>query len=465
MKNVITAICRSDFSIPRKGSIVCSPSVWNQLRGREGEKITLRFGCLSLENVALIKDNRSEPMESYFVPSQDLFLSSYLISGLQYKLRRRDESIEVGPTIGFLLGDSIQSYSAKYMRKFQDRFDIYDEIQGLICAFAEENIDWNRKVAYGLYYNPNGRTIDEQWSYGVFPIPSVIYRRYFHNSDDTIERLKQMTGYRVFNSNRFSKYEFYQLLIRDPKLSSHLPQTINLSLTARTLRKFLLTHNEVILKPTDLSRGRGIIYLNYEQGKGVTVIDHRPERPVKKELSGDQLLSYLRREIVHPERYLIQALIPMAQVYSSPFDIRVVMQKNEEALWICNGMEARHAVEGSFVTNLAKGGHATSVDEALSKVFRSSQKVKSKVEEIKEISKEICQRIEEGYPESHFAEFGIDLGIDKKGKIWIIEANVYPSFKGIKHFKMSQYRNIRYTPLRYAHAISGFNKKEILSNI
>jgi glutathione synthase/RimK-type ligase-like ATP-grasp enzyme len=50
----------------------------------------------------------------------------------------------------------------------------------------------------------------------------------------------------------------------------------------------------------------------------------------------------------------------------------------------------------------------------------------------------------------HFAEFGIDIAIDIDKNLWLIEANVFPSFKGFKLLDRKIYNKIRYTPLLYA---------------
>ena len=48
------------------------------------------------------------------------------------------------------------------------------------------------------------------------------------------------------------------------------------------------------------------------------------------------------------------------------------------------------------------------------------------------------------------------LGIDEDKKIWIIEANVFPSFKGFKTMDHETYLKIRYAPIQYSASIAGF---------
>jgi len=436
--------------------VKCSDILSKQLGIQSERLVNLQFGSIKVKKVAL-KPSAIQNRNSHFVLSKELFQDLYLKDGIDYKLRWvNSNTIEIGPTIGFLLGDSPHSYSASYMQKFMDRFAIYQDIKGFICAFAEENIDWNKKVVHGLYFNPSGKNLETQWEFGVFPIPNVIYRRYFHNDEEKIEKLKKITNSRIFNSYRFTKMDFHSILYSDVKLRDHLPHTEVLSLEKDFLLSFLNSHPKAIIKPVDLSRGRGILYIQRLQRGDLLVIDHRPKEPVRMHLSGKRIFSYLKQEVKFPEKHIIQELIPIVKINSSPFDIRVVMQKDNQGKWICNGMEARHAIPNSYVTNLAKGGQATSVQQALHLAFRfCTDQVARKIDEIIQISKQICLKMDQ--TDHHFAEFGIDLGIDHQGKVWIIEANVYPSFKGIRQFHQEQYESIRYTPLRYAYAISGFH--------
>jgi hypothetical protein len=56
----------------------------------------------------------------------------------------------------------------------------------------------------------------------------------------------------------------------------------------------------------------------------------------------------------------------------------------------------------------------------------------------------------------HFAEFGLDIAVDENKAIWLIEANVFPSFKGFKKMDRNTYLAIRYMPLQYALSLTEF---------
>ena len=56
-----------------------------------------------------------------------------------------------------------------------------------------------------------------------------------------------------------------------------------------------------------------------------------------------------------------------------------------------------------------------------------------------------------------FAELGLDIAIDKNRRLWFIEANVRPSFKGFQHLDYKNYLYICSRPIAYAAAVTGFN--------
>ncbi|HEX3027243.1 MAG TPA: YheC/YheD family protein [Clostridia bacterium] len=56
----------------------------------------------------------------------------------------------------------------------------------------------------------------------------------------------------------------------------------------------------------------------------------------------------------------------------------------------------------------------------------------------------------------HYAELGIDIAIDRDQNLWLIEANVFPSFKGFKKIDRETYLRIRYSPMIYARSLTGF---------
>jgi len=366
---------------------------------------------------------------------------------LVYQVKVTESCIAIGPVIGFLLGIHTHRYNPRHMEKYSDRFGIYDRVGGLIYAFSPKSVNWEKGIAYGLYYN----IATSSWEYGCFPLPEVIYRRDFHSSPLFVERLIEITGGRLFNSYRFSKYELYEYLKMNIELSKYIPPT-ELSLNFDQVREFIDRHTKVIFKPVDLSRGRGICVIE-KNGTIYKITDYRYRHPIITVLYDKESLEKfftINQNLFN--KYIIQKYLPMARIGSSLFDIRVVMQKGKDKTWGCTGIECRVSSNSSHLTNISRGGYALSLNEALYRAFSEDFEKISK--QINELCLKFCMYMDESG--EHFAEFGIDLAIDTDKKLWIIEANVFPSFKGFKKMDRDTYLSIRYTPLLYALSLTRF---------
>ncbi len=101
-----------------------------------------------------------------------------------------------------------------------------------------------------------------------------------------------------------------------------------------------------------------------------------------------------------------------------------------------------------------RGGKALSVNRTLLLAFGPGIPAASIKKQVVEISSNICRCMDK--TGELFAEFGLDIAVDKYGHLWFIEANVRPSFKG---FKLMDYKNYLYIcsrPIIYAVQLAGF---------
>ena len=420
------------------------------------DEITVSFGKKNA--TALVKTLSDLDMEggkSFENPlkikvSKKLVSSLCLIHTLTYQIKYTDYRIIIGPTIGLLLGEHNYLYCPRHMEKYSDRFGIYDKIGGLICAFSHKSIDWEKKEVYGLYFD-NSKSI---WNYGKFLLPTAIYRRDFHTDSKTEKKLLEVMDWKMFNSWRFTKFYLYKHVKRDKDLSKYLPPT-QLCDNYEQIKTFIDKHNNVILKPTHLSRGRGICIINKEI-ETYKVFDYRGKDIEELQLNDAEALNvFFKSNADLFTKYLIQKHLLLAKVDGSPFDIRVVMQKEKLTEWKCTGIECRVAAQKTLITNISRGGYALSLDEALQKSFPHSIEEQAKMKEhIQVLCIKLCKNLE--HTSHHFAELGMDIAVDEQGNLWIIEVNVFPSFKGFKEMNYETYLGIRHTPILYAAHLAGF---------
>jgi len=435
-KEVIVLPQEMDININHEGKVIFGKNSCNAFIKRSSE---LDF---------IGGDNYDNPMK--------IIISSKLVNQLMiqpevvYQIKFEGRKIVIGPVIGLLLGPHDYMYSPEHMKKYSDRFGIYKEIGGLVYAFSERTIDWKNSRIYGLYYNWKNK----KWEYGTFPIPAAIYRRDFHSRKETVKKLMEATGGKMFNSWRFGKFYLYKHIKKNKNLLEYLPET-EVTEDYRQVKRFIDKVGNVILKPIYLSRGRGICIITKRED-GYKITDYRSRQVDELFIENSEKLKdfFIANKDLF-DNYLIQRYLELAKVDGAPFDIRVVMQKNVEEEWQCSGIECRVASKKSLITNISRGGYALTLDEALKRSFDVAKEEREKMKEaIYYLCINLCKSLDR--LNHHFAEFGIDIALDVEGKPWIIEANVFPSFKGFKNMDYDTYLGIRYTPMLYAAHLAGF---------
>lgn len=439
--------------VPSKKEFIVLPQGLN-LKLEDEVRIVFGRGSSKAE-VKISKELGNTGGEDYDNPIQ-IMLSSKLVEKLKiqeqitYQVKFSRNKAVIGPTIGLLLGVHDYLYSPEHMTKYSDRFGIYKEVGGLIYAFSEKAIDWETSTIYGLYYNVSNK----KWEYGKFPIPSVIYRRDFHSNRETIKRLMEATNGKMFNSWRFGKYYLYKHVKKNKRLIKYLPST-EVTVDYKQVKRFIDVEEDIILKPIYLSRGRGICIIHKEDDV-YKVADYRDSNVKEFEIDNENALEkFFEENKEFFDKYLIQKHLCLARIDGAPYDIRVVMQKLKPDEWKCSGIECRVAAQESLITNISRGGYALTLDEALERSFPVSKERRLNIkEEIDTVCHMLCESLDS--LKHHFAEFGIDIALDDKGNAWIIEANVFPSFKGFKVMNYDTYLGIRHTPILYAAHLAGF---------
>ncbi|MEH7157356.1 YheC/YheD family endospore coat-associated protein [Neobacillus drentensis] len=385
----------------------------------------------------------------------DLFVSDSLVDkmhlplDLVYQIQFTDRKAIIGPTIGLLLGEKNQVTTLKYMEKFKDRFGEYHRFGGVTIAFSARSVDWEEKIVYGMIYDHDKK----HWRYQSTPIPAAIYRRNFHQKKESIKKLKELTNNNLFNSYHFKKSDLY-LLKDNPELKNNLPETFLLKNIAELI-DFLQVNKKIILKPVSSSRGRGIFILEVNsEHEGFCLYDYRNNTKITHRIKDiNELETLLVEEGIFNQEYLYQTYIPLLKVGNRSLDVRVVMQKYNKMKWQCTGIECRVAQEDVDLTNIARGGDAMTL-EAVIKNAKGSLNYSQVYRNILNICQIFCRIMDQ--KNEHFAEFGIDIALDDEGFPWILEANIYPSFKGFKTLDYETYLKIRNQPLFYAVQIQGF---------
>jgi hypothetical protein len=434
-------------------SIILNQDLFPELQ----HEVTIKFGLN--ETKAFVKRVNNLPTSKQYLQKHVtiLYISPSLQKSLTipmsqlYKAKVANGFLELGPVIGLLLGEQQYYYHHKFMREYSAVMERGKNIGGLVVAFKSCSIDWETNSIYGLYYNMK----TQNWQYSKLPIPTTIFRRGFSQKDSAIiERLSKLTGGNLFNSRKYSKLELYEELKENVGLKMYLPETEKLS--KDMLLQFVEKYPKVVIKPDNLSRGRGIFIIQ-KMDEMFCFYEYIDDAiPIRFTLDWEHLMDCILQKRIFEQGYLIQQFIDLAQIDEAPWDIRIVMQKKTRKLWQCSGIECRLAAPEGFITNISQGGRPLTLLEALKMTFGNSVNTEKIQEDLIDLSKKFCSIIDEG--NDHFGEFGLDFGLDKDLNYWFIEANVRPSFQGFKELDADKYLDICSIPLFYAATLSGFDE-------
>ncbi|RXT15274.1 YheC/YheD family protein [Ammoniphilus sp. CFH 90114] len=229
-----------------------------------------------------------------------------------------------------------------------------------------------------------------------------------------------------------SKWHKFKLLKKCRHLSSTLPSTKPFS--KKRLWKMLKKHRELVLKPVGTKGGEGILQLTSIGNDRYKI--HYEDRQKKMRGKKAAIREIFKR--MKGNSYIIQQKIQLATIHDRPFDLRVMVQRGKRTPWKVTGKLAKWAGKGYLVTNIKRSkGKVLSLKQAIqqsSVKTKNKQKLSSKIHDIA-LSSAKC--LTKSY--RWLRTVGMDMGIDHKGKIWIIEANFAPDitlFLKLKNKKM-----------------------------
>ncbi len=324
-------------------------------------------------------------------------------------------------------------------------------IAGEVYVFHPWDIDWNNHVFFGYRFRYEGDGYG-RWEKSRMPPPNVVYDQIYNRIAErrhlqTRTRLKKLTKGKYFNPCYLNKYSVHEKLKQVAELREYLPET-RLLKKAGDIKQMLNSHHSLYIKPVTGSLGHGIIRVTREFGR--FVFKTRNGR-VSHALSINSLYRKIR-EIIGKKKYIVQQGIDLISYQGSVVDIRTLMQKNGEGVWSITKVYARVGSKGNITSNLASGGTAHPLKKVMEGNF-SQEQINDIRQEIRDLSIKVCKAVEQTSGEI-FGEMGVDLGLDKEGRLWLIEVNSKPrrttTGKGSKKLITLSFTK----PLRYAYHLA-----------
>ncbi len=295
----------------------------------------------------------------------------------------------------------------------------------VVQVFGPEGVNWRRHAVTGYVLRPGGAT----WRLARLPFPDVVYNRIPTRSAErrpqarlVCRRLQAVLGRRFFNPGFLDKWQVYRLLGRQPDTARYVPITV--PYRGWRVAQMLKRHPAVYLKPPGGSLGLGIIRVDRTDGRFRIRQQRRPGRIRSLAARDPAGLRRLLRSLVGRRRYLLQQGVDLATFEGRSFDVRALAQKDGRGQWTVTGMAARVARRGGIATHVPNGGTREPVPRVLREGF-GPEEARRILVELEQVARTVAAAVETGCGRA-LGELSLDLAVDRRGRVWVLEANAKP---------------------------------------
>jgi glutathione synthase/RimK-type ligase-like ATP-grasp enzyme len=283
----------------------------------------------------------------------------------------------------------------------------------------------------GYFYNEE----ENKWGLSSIITPDVFYNRIHSRKLEKHSSYKQALNYwknkgvHIFNEFFLKKSEVYDLLAQENQLKAYLPETRT---GLQELSSMVTKHKDIFIKEDQGSQGKKIIRMQQKESH-YKIYQNSFHSKSPLTISSLQDANTQINTWCESGSYIIQETIPFCCFKDKQLDFRILCHLNKVHNWMIVSSVARIAADNQFVSNLDRGGEILKPLAVLSHLFskQSGEKVFSV---IKELALETARTLSES-SSTVLAEVGIDIGIDKSGKPWIIEVNSKPSKQAYSEIK------------------------------
>lgn len=287
-------------------------------------------------------------------------------------------------------------------------------------VFGVGDVDWTRARIYG--WHPAGKGWVRRW----FPFPDVVYDRAWGLDAaaraahvEALQRLNRL-GIPHFNPDFGDKIDVYNLLLTSERVARHLPET--LPLTARNVGLLGERFSTLYIKPTRGRQGKGIRRCR-RLSDGWSLQSTGARGAVTRRLPSEEAVVGACLRGADGEPYLVQQGLDLVTLSRGTVDIRVIAQRNLFGEWRVSAIGVRAGKPGGLVSNLHAGGRALTLTK-LVRGARLREPVARLNARIHNLALEAAEVLSRAYPT--LGELGIDIGLDTRGRIWILEINRQP---------------------------------------
>ncbi|MDQ1004219.1 hypothetical protein QFZ28_004619 [Neobacillus niacini] len=306
--------------------------------------------------------------------------------------------------------------------------------------------------------------IEQRWFDDEFPIPVLIYDRCFYGDDEhskqcipIVSWLKSRNDITFLGFGLPNKLELYGTLTTS-RLAPYLPHSQSIKDCSEVVSA-LTKQKKIIIKPINGSQGYGIYYLK-KNDKTIHVKTEKNKKIISRIFPNETKLCQWLQPLINFRPYLLQPYLELSNAASKPFDIRILLQKDEQGVWVERGKGIRIGNTGGILSNLSAGGSVIDFSTWSSSLPPAGKEYICS--ELNFIITNLPYILEREI--SPLFEIGIDIGVAKNGALWILDVNSKPGRKVVLQTDPDLKETLFLAPLLYGKYLSQSENKERKSN-
>jgi hypothetical protein len=291
-------------------------------------------------------------------------------------------------------------------------------VQIVYYFFSLSDVDLKEKKINGTYYDEKSGL----WKKKVFPYPDVLYARggsMKQSEKFTLfyKQLQEMGVQRINSGPVFNKWDVLKNLKKNAKIAPHLPDTMIFT-AANDLKLMFNKYDVLYLKACRGRKGHQVIrikkllanYFEYRYYRG---------SKLNKGFVNFVNLMQLVNNFFGTKSFLIQQAIDLPVIKNSIYDLRAEAQRNGKGELEITEILVRVSQPGAPITT-----HASSYlfDDFFTRVLGYPAEQAAAIKDlVQEFVAGVYEAIEDAY--GPYGEIGVDLALDKAGRLWFIECN------------------------------------------